>query len=198
MAKVFYARVSTEEQNEARQLKCAEENSIDKVFIDKASGKDAKRPALKEMLSYIREGDVVFCSDISRISRNTKDLLDIVEKINGKNAEFVSLRENIDTRTDTGKFMLTVFGAMAELERKNILERQREGIEIAKANGKYKGKQPQKIDEALFLETCKRWHAGEITAVEAQKIVGMKPRSFYKRAEVRGLSKPGGVFKGKK
>ncbi len=197
MANIFYARVSTAEQNEARQIQGAKEIDKDiKIFIDKASGKDAKRPALKEMLSYIREGDVVFCSDISRISRNTKDLLEIVERINKKNAEFVSLRENIDTRTDTGKFMLTVFGAMAELERKNILERQREGIEIAKAEGRYKGKQAQKIDESLFLEVCKKWHNDEITAVEAQKILNMPPRSFYRRAEERGLSKPGGKFKG--
>ena len=111
--KVFYIRCSTEEQNEARQMKQAEEAHAGKIFIDKQSGKNADRKELKELLNYVREGDIVYCSDISRIARNTKDLLNIVEELNRKGVDFVSLKEAIDTTTPQGKFMLTVFGAMA-------------------------------------------------------------------------------------
>ena len=114
--KVFYIRCSTEEQNEARQVKQAEETKAEKIFIDKLSGKNTDRKELKELLNYVREGDIVYCSDISRIARNTKDLLNIVEELNRKGVDFVSLKEAIDTTTPQGKFMLTVFGAMADFE----------------------------------------------------------------------------------
>ena len=137
--KVFYARVSTQEQNEARQIEAAKQADCEKVFIDKASGKNADRKQLKALLEFVRQGDTVIVSDISRLARNTSDLLSIVNQLNGKGVEFVSLKENMDTTTPQGRFMLTVFGALAELERESILERQREGIEIAKSEGKYKG-----------------------------------------------------------
>lgn len=185
--KVGYARVSTKEQNEARQIKAFEEMKIEQVYIDKQSGKTAERPQLKEMLSFIRSGDIVIVESISRIARNTKDLLTIVETINGKGAEFVSLKESIDTQTPTGKFMLTVFGAMAELEREYILQRQAEGIEIAKADGKYKGKPKMEIDNDAFKKECKRWRDGEQTATAAMKKLGIKPNTFYRRVKEMGL-----------
>ena len=181
--KVFYIRCSTEEQNEARQIKQAEEVKAEKIFIDKASGKNTDREQLKAMLDYVRENDVVYCSDISRIARNTRDLLNIVEQLTNKQCGFISLKENIDTTTPQGKFMLTVFGAMAELERESILQRQREGIEIAKAAGKYKGKQKTKIDENKLREVCRKWRAGEITAVKAMEIMNLKPNTFYRRVK---------------
>ena len=153
---IGYVRVSTAEQNEARQLVSLEERKVDKVFVDKKSGKNTDREALKEMLNYVREGDTVITESISRIARSTRDLLNIVDSLTQKNVEFISLKECIDTTTPQGKFMLTVFAAMAELERENILQRQREGIEIAKAAHKYKGKPPIKIDEKLFISTCQR------------------------------------------
>ena len=153
--RVFYVRVSTEEQNEARQVKAAEEIGAEKIFIDKASGKNADRQQLKEMLAFVREGDIVYCSDISRIARNTKDLLSIVEELKKKKVDFISLKENIDTTTPQGQFMLTVFGALAELERENILQRQAEGIAIAKAQGKYKGRKQMDIDRKKFDAMCK-------------------------------------------
>ena len=185
--KVFYIRCSTEEQNEARQIKQAEEVKADKIFIDKASGKNRERTELKKMFDFVREGDTVICSDISRIARNTKDLLNIVEELQSKSVEFISLKENIDTTTPHGKFMLTVFGAMYELDRARILEAQREGIEIAKAEGKYKGKQKTKIDENKMRHTCAKWRAGEITAVRAMEIMGLKPNTFYRRVKELGL-----------
>ena len=94
------------------------------------------------MMEYVRRGDTVIVESISRFARNTRDLLELVEKLSAKGVEFVSKKEAIDTTTPTGKFMLTVFGAVAELERAYILPRQREGIAIAKANGIYKGRKP--------------------------------------------------------
>ena len=95
--KVFYARVSTQEQNEARQIEAAKAAECEKVFLDKASGKNADRKELKKMLEFVRQGDVVFVSEISRLARNTADLLNIVEALNQKGVEFVSLKEAIDT-----------------------------------------------------------------------------------------------------
>ena len=90
--KCFYARVSTQEQNEARQEAAAKAAECEKVFLDKASGKNAERKALKEMLSFVRQGDVVIVSEISRLARNTTDLLSIVNQLNEKGVEFVSLK----------------------------------------------------------------------------------------------------------
>ena len=133
--KIGYIRCSTVEQNEARQMKMMEEQGIEKLFIDKASGKNTDRKEFREMMEFVRAGDMVVVESISRIARNTRDLLSIISDLTQKEVEFVSLKENIDTTTPQGRFMLTVFGALAELERENILERQREGIEIAKLQG---------------------------------------------------------------
>ena len=184
---VGYVRVSTEEQNEARQLVSLEERKVDKIFIDKKSGKNADRDGLKSMLAYVREGDTVITESISRIARSTKDLLTIIDTLTTKGVDFISLKENIDTTTPQGRFMLTVFAAMAELERENILQRQREGIEVAKMAGKYKGKPPMQIDERQFRSVCKRWRAGEITAAQAMKELNLKPNTFYRRVNQWGL-----------
>lgn len=138
--KIGYIRVSTIEQNEARQEDLMKSLGVEKVFIDKLSGKNTNRPQLQELLSFVREGDVVIVESISRFARNTKDLLELVSKLQEKKAEFISKKETIDTSTPQGKFMLTVFGAMAELERDSILQRQAEGIAIAKKNGVYRGR----------------------------------------------------------
>lgn len=179
--KVFYIRCSTEEQNEERQILNAKEVNADKLFIDKASGKNTDRKAFKEMMNFIREGDTVICSDISRIARNTRDLLNIIDDFSKKNVEFISLKENIDTSTPQGKFMLTIFGAMAELERESILQRQREGIAIAKAQGKYKGRQRIKINEDKFRRLCKEWREGKRTAVSIQREMNITSQTFYRR-----------------
>ena len=115
--KIGYIRVSTEEQNTARQEVLLQELGVDEVFIDKASGKNANRPELTRMMEYIRRGDTVIVESISRFARNTRDLLDLVERLTEKQVEFVCRKEAIDTTTPTGKFMLTVFAAVAELER---------------------------------------------------------------------------------
>ncbi|WP_027397949.1 recombinase family protein [Anaerovibrio lipolyticus] len=142
--KVGYARVSTVEQNEARQVETLKSHGCEKIFIDKLSGKDMHRPQLEEMLRYVREGDTVIVSEYSRLARSTKDLLDIVQGLSDHGITVISDKEKLDTSTPQGKLMLTVFAALAEFEREIMLQRQREGIAIAKAQGKYKGRTPIK------------------------------------------------------
>lgn len=137
---IAYIRVSSIDQNEKRQIEAMQRYNIEKWFIEKVSGKDTNRPKLKEMLDFAREGDTIHIHDFSRLARSTKDLLDIVELLNNKGITLISNKENIDSSTPTGKLMLTMIGAINEFERTNLLERQREGIAIAKRDGKYKGR----------------------------------------------------------
>lgn len=145
MANIAYVRVSTIEQNEARQIESLNKYDIDKWFIEKVSGKDTNRLELQNMLDYVREGDTVYIHDFSRLARSTKDLLELVEFFSNKGIGLVSTKENLDTSTPTGKLMLTMIAAINEFERMNLLERQREGIAIAKRQGKYKGRKEVKI-----------------------------------------------------
>ena len=138
---IAYVRVSTVEQNEERQLEGLKKYNIEKWFSEKISAKDTNRPELKAMLDFAREGDTIFVWDFSRLARSTKDLLELVETMEAKGVHFKSIKENLDTSTPTGKLMLTMIGAINEFERTNMLERQREGIAIAKAKGKYKGRE---------------------------------------------------------
>ena len=165
--KIGYIRVSTQEQNTMRQEVLMQELGVDVVYIDRLSGKNTDRPELKKMMDYVRKGDTVIVESISRFARNTRDLLELIEKLSEKGVEFVSRKEAIDTTTPTGKFMLTVFGAVAELEREYILQRQREGISIAKAQGKYTGRKP--IERSNFDAVEKLWRAGTISAAEAMR-----------------------------
>jgi len=179
--KIGYIRISTADQNTARQEVLMKELGVEQVYIDRMSGKNTDRPELKRMMNYVREGDTVIVESISRFARNTKDLLELVEKLTAKQVEFISKKEAIDTTTPTGKFMLTVFGAVAELEREYILQRQKEGIAVAKQNGVYKGRKP--IEHPKFQETVYLWKKGDITAVEAMKRLNMKPSTFYRKVK---------------
>ena len=151
--KLGYIRVSTVEQNEERQTRALLEKGVEKenLFIDKQSGKNAERAQLKALLAFCRKGDVVITESISRIARNTKDLLTIIE------------------------------------QRESILERQREGIAIAKEQGLYQGRQKMKIDRERFEGVVKEWRADKITAVEAMKQLDVKPNTFYRRVKEWGL-----------
>ena len=134
--KVGYVRVSTIDQNEGRQLVKMKEVKVEKLYIEKVSGKDIEgRPELKNMLEFVREGDTVYVHDFSRLARSTKDLLYITDLLAKKGVHLVSFKENIDTSTPTGKLMLTMIAAINEFERTNLLERQKEGILIAKELG---------------------------------------------------------------
>lgn len=147
---IVYIRVSTVEQNEARQKEALKSYDIEKWFIDKKSGKDTDRPELKALMEFARDGDTIYIHEFSRLARNTKDLLELIEHFNNKHITLISNKEQFDTSTPTGKLFITMIGAIAEFERQMILERQREGIAIAKAEGKYKGRQVKAIDQRLF------------------------------------------------
>ena len=183
--KIGYIRISSVDQNTARQEVLMQELGVDQIFIDRISGKNLDRPELKRMMTFVREGDTVIVESISRFARNTRDLLELVEQLTRKSVEFVSKKEAIDTTTPSGKFMLTIFGAVAELERDYILQRQREGIEVAKAKGVYTGRKP--VVHADFDTVVRKWRAGQITAVEAMKRLDMKSSTFYRK--VKGAKK---------
>ena len=181
--KVGYARVSTAGQNTTCQDVVMEQLGVEKVFIDKMNGKNNDRPQLKEMLSFVREGDTLVIESFSRLARSTKDLLEIVGELENKNVKFISQKENIDTSTPTGKFMLTVFAALAQLERETMLARQREGIELAKAEGKYKGRKPVEVDEEKFSRLYNDWQNGKTTPKIMMNELGLKSATFWRRVK---------------
>ena len=177
--KIGYVRVSTKEQNTARQEEIMRSLGVDKVYSDRTSGKDVKRPDLQKMLEFVREGDSVIVESISRFARNTKDLLELTEQLSNKHVQFISQKENIDTDTPAGKFMLTIFGAVAELEREYIRQRQKEGIEIAKEQGKFKGRPAKQLD--TFDEIYQQWKSGNITATFASMQLNISRSTFYRK-----------------
>ena len=172
---IGYVRVSTEEQNEARQVKQMEEHGVEKVFVEKKSGKNTDRPVLDEVLNYVRDGDTLFVCAFSRLSRKTIDLVKLVEELNSRGVGLVSFKEAINTSTAQGKFMLTLFGALAEMERELMLERQREGIDVAKAEGKYKGRKPKDLN----MEILNKVISGELSVSSASRLVGVTRPTIY-------------------
>jgi len=178
--KVFYARVSSLTQNLARQEELAIREKMDKVFIDRCSGKNADRPALQQMLNFIREGDVVYVHSITRLARNVRDLLTIIDELALKKVGFVSFKENIDTSTPAGKFILTVFGALSEMERLTIKSNQMEGIELAKKRGVYKGRAPMKYDKEKFRRMVGEVKDKRRTATSVMKEFKITATTYYR------------------
>ena len=176
---IAYIRVSTIDQNEERQIKAMEKENIKKYFTEKVSAKDAKRPKLMEMIEFARDGDIVYIKDFSRLARSTQDLLNIVKELDQKGVKLISLKENLDSDTSTGKLMLTMIGAINEFERANMLERQREGIAIAKGRGAYKGR--KEIEKPANWDVVyPRWKNRDLTAGKAMGLLGLKRNTFYK------------------
>lgn len=166
---IAYIRTSTIKQNEERQVEALKKYNIERYYMEKASAKDTNRPQLQQMLEFAREGDTIYIHDFSRLARSTKDLLDITERLQENGIHLVSNKEKIDTSTPTGKLMLTMIAAINEFERTNLLERQREGIAIAKRNGVYSGRKPFKSDkfEGLYSQYISR----EINKTEFAKLL---------------------------
>lgn len=185
--RVAYVRVSTVEQNEARQLEALEKHNIEKWYIEKVSGKDTNRPKLQEMLDYVREGDTVYIHDFSRLARSTKDLLEILEELTAKGVTLISNKENLDTGTATGKLMLTVIAAINEFERQNLLERQKEGIEIAKREGKFKGGQVKQIDDAAFNAAYEKYKNRELNKTQFAAALKISRPTLDKLLKDKGL-----------
>ena len=185
--RIAYVRVSTVEQNEARQIEALKKYDIEKWFEEKVSGKDTNRPKLQELLDFVRAGDTVYIHDFSRLARNTKDLLDIVEQLQKKEVNLVSNKESIDSSTPSGKLMLTMIGAIYEFERMNMLERQREGIEIAKQEGKFKGGQVKKIDDSVFERAYDKYQKREINKTELAAALKISRPTLDKLLKDKGL-----------
>ena len=181
MSKIGYIRVSTQDQETARQEELMKSIGTDRIFCEKISGKNTDRPEYQKMMEYVREGDVLYIESISRLSRSVRDLLKIVDTLTEKGVEIVSAKEKIDTSTPQGRFVLSVFAALSELEREQTLERQREGIAIAKANGKYKGRKPVRYDNEQFDRLFGQWADGKITAKEFQNRMKISHTTFYRR-----------------
>ena len=174
-----YVRVSTAEQNEARQLEALKNYNIDKTFIEKVSAKNTDRPQFQEMLEYAREGDTIYITDFSRLSRSTRDLLGTLEFLLKKGVKVISLKENLDSSSPQGRLMITMIGAINQFEREILLERQREGIEIAKRKGKYRGR--KRIEKPNNWDTViADYVVRKITAKKAMELLGLKTSTFYK------------------
>ena len=178
---IAYIRVSTEEQNTESQKEILKKYNIDKPFEEKVSGKNTDRPKLKEMLDFVREGDTIYVKDFSRLARSTKNLLEIVELLEQKKVNLISSKENIDSSTPTGKLMLTMIGAINEFERANLLERQREGIKLAKEQKKYKGRKAIKIDN--FENYYNRYKNREFNKTQLAKELGVSRPTLDKLIE---------------
>ena len=179
--KVAYERVSTTGQSTLRQDVMMKEQHIEKVFTEKISGKDRDRPELQKMLDFVREGDTVIIESISRLARSTRDFLNILDELEKKQVSLISLKEQIDTSTPTGRFLVSIFAALAQLEREQILTRQKEGIAAQKAAGTYTGGRPRvKVDQKLLKNVIKRWKDGEISAVHAMMELNVTKSTFYR------------------
>jgi DNA invertase Pin-like site-specific DNA recombinase len=184
---IGYARVSTAEQDTARQLEALNLFGIDRLFEDKASGKDIKRPALEEAIKYLREGDTLVVHSLDRLARNLVDLLNLVEALNAKGVSVKFLKENLVFTTSEAdpfsKLTLQMLGAFAQFERSLIRERQREGIAIAKARGAFKGRKHSlseiQVKELLELDTAN--HGKSRTAL-ADKF-GISRKTLYRYLE---------------
>ena len=201
MSKIGYIRVSTEHQETARQQKIMCNYQVDRIFSEKisvstqnASLLATDRTQLRAMLDYVREGDPLYIESISRLGRSTKDLLNIIDTLTDKGVTLISHKENIDTDTPSGKFMLTVFAALSQLEREQLKQRQREGIEIAKAQGKYTGRKPIEIDWTRFGQLYGEWKSKNITGRDFMRRMSLSANTFYRRVReyesTHGIAEP--------
>ena len=177
--KVVYVRVSTVEQHEERQTRDLTEAGAEKLFLDKLSGKDTNRPALQEMIEFVRAGDTVLVSEFSRLARSTRDLLDIVQTLQDKGVTVISRKESLDTSTPQGRMMLTVIAGMAGFARTLMLQRQKEGIAIAKEQGKYKGRQKTEKPKE-WQEWREQYQTRQITATKLAERCGVSRPVIYK------------------
>lgn len=179
--KVFYARVSSQGQELARQLKDAEEIGAEKIFQEKISGKDLNRPAFKEMMNFLRSGDELYVSEIARLGRSSKDVINTIEELNNRGVIFHSLKEQFTTENAQGRFVLQLFASLAELERQTIKERQAVGIALAKERGAYKGRKSLDLNTEEFRRYVKEWRNDERTAVSIMKHFNISSPTFYRK-----------------
>lgn len=190
--KIGYVRVSTVDQNEARQIEAMKTDGVEKIYMDKKSGKDFNRPEYQKMISELHKGDVLIIHSIDRLGRNYDEITEEWRKITKEiGADIIvqdmPLLNTCQSRDLTGTLIsdivLQLLSYVAQRERENIRQRQREGIEIAKAQGKYKGRAKKEIDKELFENTKTRWQSGKITKVQFAEIMGISRGTLYKLLE---------------
>lgn len=187
--KVGYARVSSKDQNEARQIASMKENGVEKIYMDKQSGKDFERPQYQKMISELKEGDIVILHSLDRLGRNYDCIIEEWHRITKDiKADIIVLDMPLLNTTTTGndltgKFVadmvLQILSYVAANERENIRKRQAEGIAIAKELGKYKGRKKNTYDKKLFEDTRKRCEAGEVTKTQFAEIMGVSRKTLY-------------------
>lgn len=169
---IGYARVSTQEQNLFRQLDALREHGAERIFQEKMTGTTKNRPELEKMMLTLRAGDTLVIDSFSRLSRSTKDLLDMVERLNEMGVELISIKENLDTTTATGKMMLTMLSALSQFERDLIAERTIDGLKAARARGRMGGR-PKVGNEATKKKAIALYNANTMTNGEIAKDCGI-------------------------
>lgn len=187
--KIGYARVSTVDQNEARQMEALREEGVDRIYMDKKSGKDFNRPEYQKMIASLQKGDVLVVHSIDRLGRNYEEIITEWRKITKEieadiivqDMPLLNTSQNKDlTGTLIADIVLQLLSYVAQRERENIRQRQKEGIAIAKAQGKYKGRAKKEINKKLFEDTKARWQNGEITKIQFAEIIGVSRGTLYK------------------
>lgn len=193
--KIGYARVSTVDQNEARQIEALREEGVNRIYMDKKSGKDFNRPEYQKMITSLQKGDVLVIHSIDRLGRNYEEIITEWRKITKEieadiivqDMPLLNTTQNKDlTGTLIADIVLQLLSYVAQRERENIRQRQKEGIAIAKVQGKYKGRAKKEINKELFENTKIRWQNGEITKVQFADIMGISRSTLYKLLEDEG------------
>lgn len=174
-----YARVSTKDQNLARQEETLEKE-VDRYFCDKSTGKNMDRTAFKEMLGKLRSGDTVKVVSVDRLGRNVRELVNTAYELEKIGVNIISIKEGIDTSTPMGKIFYNLVAVFAEMELNSIHERQKAGIELAKKDNRFKGRPPKKLNDNLE-EIINSVEAGNITVGRACKLLGVSRSTYYDR-----------------
>ena len=182
---VGYIRMCTQAEDRDRE-KALHQWGAEKLYWEKDSSRSWVRPAYEEMAATLQPGDTVVVSEFRLLAGSARDVLILLHRLYSAKVEFASLQENFHTATGQGRETLRVLSALAEMEEERMLRRQK-NVEKAKAAGRYKGRTPLAIDEEKFRAVCTRWRAGEMTAVAAMRLLGLKPNTFYRRVKDLGL-----------
>ena len=179
--KYGYVRVSTKEQNLARQLEQMKNIGIpdDCIFQEKKSGKNLQREEFKRLLDRVREGDCITVTEISRLGRNMRDIVNVLYDLESRGVNIISIKEQIDTSTAMGKILFNIAGILAEIERESILDRQKQGIELAKRDGRMTGRPKCECKE--FEKVYRQYEEGKIDLEQVLKLLDCSSSTFYRR-----------------
>ncbi|WP_458352414.1 recombinase family protein [Peribacillus frigoritolerans] len=183
-----YARVSAMDQNLDTQLDTLKRFGVDEIVSEKVSGVSKNKQALDSLITSLAAGDVLVVIRMDRLGRNTLQLLELVEQLEQKDVHLVILDMNIDTRTPTGKFFLTIMAGFSELDRTMIKEKQRAGIELAKQKGKYKGRPKKYTENSSKMNQAMEWYEqGEKTVKEISNVLSIGEATIYREVKNRGI-----------